>query len=169
MKISDLPKSTVSSTGDQIAIVQGGKTKVITKNNFLKDLKTLIKKQSKELAEINKKLTTKFIDKESPSFSKPVKGKTPTSQFHLSTKKYVDDSLHNVIRNDGSVNLNAPLSFRTSPKLVNDLDLITKEYVDTVLTTVLKSLVEYSENTMPVAYKGDVFIFTTSFDVLATT
>lgn len=164
MKISNLKKSEVSSKADLILIVQNGVTRTITLKNLLGMLEDSVKRNLASINGVKEQLSRKTVDKNYPSFSTPVVGADPTAHNHLSTKRYVDNSIHNVLRNDGSVKLTS-LEFKDLPTDLNDLDVIPKAYADDLLLGVLKTIQVYSEDSFPAAKAGDSFMFTKAFDV----
>jgi hypothetical protein len=166
-KITSLPKVSTSTKGDLITIVQGGQVKNIAKKDLLGYLESAINNQSKEIKSLKKKLSRNTIDKSNPTFTTPVKGSSPTANSHLTTKQYVDKSLHNVLRDDGSKPIQNPLSYAASIPSLKDKDLVHKKYADDLLLNVLKNITKYSVNSVPIAKAGECFIMTKAFDVFA--
>ncbi len=155
------PKAYVSSEGDLISIVQNGVEKHITKKDLLSYLDSYVSKVSSDLQSVKKQLNRKTISRDAPSFKAPVTASEPLSKKHLTTKKYVDDNLSNVVRADGSTSLLTNLSYRISPQQFADNDVVTKKFVDDNLKSTLKAVKKYSSTTSyPVASSGDSFVIT---------
>ena len=167
-KLSELPKAKISSRGDLITIIQGGAVRNISKENLLGYLEGAIKRSEKEIDVLQAKVSKDVVLKDDPTFKNAVTGGKPTAHSHLTTKKYVDDSLHNVVRNDGSVKLYKTLSLNKHPEEFAPSNLVSKLHVDELLKGFLKTVVEYSSNTFPEATPGDCFIMTKEFAVFAT-
>jgi len=166
-KITSLPKVSTSTKGDLITIVQGGQVKNIAKKDLLGYLESAINNQSKEIKSLKKKLSRNTIDKSNPAFTTPVKGSSPTANSHFTTKQYVDKSLHNVLRDDGSKPIQSPLSYAGAISSLKDRDLVHKKYADDLLLNVLKNITKYSVNSVPTAKAGDCFVMMKGFDVFA--
>ena len=166
-KISNLPKASSSSNNDLIVVVQGGKTKHISKESFLGAIENLSAKNASSIKGLQNQLAKKSINKKSPVFTSAVKASDPSDPKHLTTKKYVDKELHNVLRDDGAKKLNTPLSFHKQPSSFKSEDLISKKYADDLLLGVLKTINSFSVNTVPAASVGECFIMTKAFDVFA--
>ena len=166
-KISNLPKASSSSNNDLIVIVQGGKTKNISKESFLAAIENLSAQNASNIKGLQSQLAKKSINKKSPVFTSAVKASDPSDPKHLTTKNYVDKELHNVLRDDGAKKLNTPLSFHKQPSSFKSEDLISKKYADDLLLGVLKTIQNFSSNTLPTASVGQCFIMTEAFEVFA--
>lgn len=158
-KIKDLPRSNKSNRGDLITIVQNGKTKAISKKDLLQELEGSIKKISSQIKSVANKVERTTLKKNFNRFNTPVIGKEPTNKTHLTTKQYVDTSLNNVIKNDGSSRLEAPLSYRRSPSNFKSTDVVDKNFVDNQLKTALKRIRKNAgDSGYPKASAGDTFV-----------
>ena len=166
-KLSDLPKATISSKKDLITIIQGGAVKNISKANLLGYLEGQIKNISTEVDSLQRKVSSEMVQRDNPVFKRPVLGEKPTASNHLTTKRYVDDSLHNVVRNDGTSKLVKTLTLSSQPKEFKDSELVSKMHVDSLLKGTLKTIIKYSDNVVPAALVGDCFIMEKEFEVFA--
>ena len=150
-KISNLPKASSSSNNDLIVVVQGDKTKSISKESFLGAVERLSAQNASNIKGLQSQLAKKSINKKSPVFTSAVKASDPTDPKHLTTKKYVDKELHNVLRDDGTKKLSNPLSYHKQPSRFRPEDLISKKYADDLLLGVLKTIVKTAANSLPPA------------------
>jgi hypothetical protein len=166
-KISKLPKASSSSNSDLLVIVQGEETKRISKEELLGALQLLSQQNASNIKGLQTQLSKRSINKKSPVFTSPVKASDPIDPKHLTTKEYVDKELHNVLRDDGAKKLINPLEFMKSPSSFKNNELITKKYADDLLLGVLKTIVPYSENSLPAALAGECFMMQTRFDVFS--
>lgn len=166
-KISNLPKASSSSKNDLIVVVQGEKTMHISKESFLAAIENLSAQNASNIKGLQNQLAKKSINKKSPVFTSAVKALDPSDPKHLTTKSYVDKELHNVLRDDGAKKLNTPLSFHKQPLSFKSEDLISKKYADDLLLGVLKTIQNFSSNTLPIASVGQCFIMTEAFEVFA--
>jgi len=166
-KISSLPKASSSSNNDLIVVVQGGKTKHISKEAFLGAIESLSAQNASNIQGLQNKISKRTINKNSPVFTSPVKAGNPSEPNHLTTKEYVDKEFHNVLRDDGVKKLTAPLSFLRHPSSFSPKDLISKQYADNLLLGVLKNIVRYKGELYPSARAGDSFIFEVGYDAFA--
>ena len=159
MKLKDLPKSKNSNKSDLLTVVQNGVTKIITKHTLVKDLESSIKKISNQVSNVSSILNSDVLKRYDVNFATPVMGKDPVNNNHLTTKKYVDTSLHNVIRDDGTKKISNNISYEKSPTVFNSSDLVDKNFVDSQLQTVLKSLEKIKGSIgYPVSKAGQTFI-----------
>ena len=101
----NIPKTNVSSKADLITIIQNGVQKSITKASLLKHLEDSLTNVSAEISSVKKQLSKKTINKDNPSFSKAISAGEPLKDKDLTTKSYVDNSIFNVVKNDGSTKL----------------------------------------------------------------
>jgi len=167
-KISELPKASKVNKADRLTILQDGKVKTITKSSLLKDLEAKISRLAGQLKTFNKTTLAHTVSKNSPSFTKPVKGKNPTSADHLSTKSYVDKNLSHMIRKDGSIPLTNNLSYSNKSEFSSN-DLVDKDFVDTQLKSTLKKIqAKDGKNGYPQASAGDVILIDTNYNSFAT-
>tara|TARA_R110002074_G_scaffold154904_3_gene310611 strand:- start:156 stop:1658 length:1503 start_codon:yes stop_codon:yes gene_type:complete len=166
-KISNLPKASSSSNNDLIVVVQGDKTKSISKESFLGAVERLSTQNASNIKGLQSQLAKKSINKKSPVFTSAVKALDPTDPNHLTTKKYVDKELHNVLRDDGTKKLTTPLAYYKQPSVFSNEDLISKKYADDLLLGVLKTIVKTAANSLPSAAAGDCFIMMEAFGVFA--
>ena len=155
------PKAYVSSEGDLITVVQNGVEKHITKKDLLSYLDTNMSQISSDIKSVKKQLNRKTIDKDAPTFKAAISAGEPLAKKHLTTKKYVDDGLKNVVRADGTTSLVNNLSYRISPQHFRDNDVVTKKFVDDNLKSTLKAVKRYASTTSyPAASSGDSFVVT---------
>ena len=167
-KISELPKASKVNKADRLTILQNGQVKTVTKSSLLKDLEAKISRLAGQLKTFNKTTLSQTVSKSSPAFTKPVKGKNPTSADHLSTKAYVDKNVSDLIRRDGSVGLTNNLSY-TSKSEFSKNDLVDKDFVDTQLKATLKKIqAKDGKQGYPAASAGDVILINTDYDSFAT-
>jgi len=158
-KIKDLPKSSFSTKSDLLTIVQNGVTKNITKESLLQSLSASVKNLSSQFSGLSSKINKDVMQKAHAKFESPVMGKDPINSNHLSTKRYVDTSLHNVLKNDGTTQLTGPISYRSSPSSFNSNELVDKNFVTNELKKVLKVITKLkSDEGYPTALAGDSFI-----------
>ena len=158
-KIKDLPRANKSGRGDLITIVQSGHTRTISKKDLLQELEGSVKKISSQIKSVANKVDRSTLKKGFNRFSSPVIGKEPVSKSHLTTKKYVDDSLQNVLKNDGTTKLELPLSYRRSPESFASTDIVDKNFVDKELKSVLKKVRKNAgDSGYPKASAGDTFV-----------
>ena len=134
----NIPKTNVSSKADLITIMQNGVQKSITKASLLKHLEDSLTNVSAEISSVKKQLSKKTINKDNPSFSKAISAGEPLKDKDLTTKSYVDNSIFNVVKNDGSTKLLKTLSYKNSPNSFRDNDVVTKKFVDNSLKATLK-------------------------------
>ena len=87
MKISNLPKTGVSSKKDLLTVVQGGVTKTISKKDLLNSLESKVSSVVAEIKALKNNVSKKTISKDTPSFSKPITSPHPISNKHLTTKE----------------------------------------------------------------------------------
>jgi len=157
-----------SSEGDLIPVIQNGVEKHISKKDLLSALKESFSRLSTDVTSVKKQVTRKTVDKDAPFFKKPISAAEPSSSKHLTTKKYVDNSLHNVLKNDGSTQLNKNLSYRTAPASFKNNDIVTKKFVDDELKSTLKAVKKYATiSEYPQASSGDSFVITRESNVFA--
>ena len=168
-KIKDLPRSKQSKKSDLITVVQDGVTKTISKKVLVKDLEASISKLSNQIKGVIANVSSTTLKKSTLSFSKPILGKDPVSGNHLATKKYIDNKFFNVVRNDGTSKLTAPLSYKESPVVFKDNELVDRNFVDTELKNVLKKIKKTkATNGYPKASAGDTFFIEESQAIFAT-
>lgn len=168
MKISQLPKTSTTSRRDLLTIVQGGVTKTISKSDLLGALESKLDSAVSEIKSLKRKLAKKTISKDTPAFSKPVRGVEPTNIQHLTTKNYVDSKLFNTIKNDGSEKVLNNLSYRSHPKAFSETDLVDKKFVDNELKNTLKTVQRSQEMAeYPEAVAGECYVFDSDIDVFA--
>ena len=167
-KIKDLPQSNSSNRSDFLTIVQNGVTKKITKEDLVKDLKASIQSISSQVSGISTKVNRDVLNKNDLNFQTPVMGKDPVNSGHLSTKRYVDNKLHNTIKNDGSTKINSALSYRVSPMHYNPTDLVDRNFIDGELKNVLKKITKVKgDEGYPAAKAGQTFIVQERQEVFA--
>tara|TARA_R110000744_G_scaffold84290_2_gene164961 strand:- start:1557 stop:3104 length:1548 start_codon:yes stop_codon:yes gene_type:complete len=165
----NIPKTNVSSKADLITIMQNGVQKSITKASLLKHLEDSLTNVSAEISSVKKQLSKKTINKDNPSFSKAISAGEPLKDKDLTTKSYVDNSIFNVVKNDGSTKLLKTLSYKNSPNSFRDNDVVTKKFVDNSLKATLKAVKKSSGlNGYPPSSAGDSFVIQTNLDVFAT-
>lgn len=165
----NLPKATVSSKGDLITITQGGVEKSISKEVLLKYLEDSMGRLSSDINSLQSQIRAKTINKSNPSFPNAVSAKSPSSPSHLTTKSYVDNSLHNVVKNDGSTQLIRNLSFRSAPSTFSNNDIVTRKFVDDSLKSALKTIRKISGNDgYPQSSVGDTYMLENTISVFAT-
>jgi Cu/Ag efflux protein CusF len=161
MKISNLPKTSTSAKNDAIAIVQGGVTKSISKEDLLRSLSSLVSNLQAEIRSLKSNVSKNTISKDTPVFNTAIVAPAPSSGRHLTNKDYVDNQLFNTVKNDGTTKLLQALSFLKSPEDLDDLDLVPKEYVDEELKNFIGTPQAYNENSYPYTERaGECFIFT---------
>ena len=169
MKISQLPKTSITSRRDLLTIVQGGVTKTISKSDLLGALESKISSAEAEIKSLKRKLSKRTISKDTPSFNKPIRGVEPTNLQHLTTKNYVDNKLFNTIKNDGSEKILNNLSYRTHPTEFANTDLVDKKFVDDELKNTLKTVQRSQEmGEYPAASAGECYVFDSDIEVFAT-
>lgn len=165
----NLPKTNISSNADLITIIQNGVEKNITKHQLLKYLEDSLKTISARVSSANSEAARNKINIDSPSFVNAVSAADPSLPNNLTTKRYVDNGLQNVVKNDGSVKLNKNLSYRSNPRVYGDSDVVAKKYVDDKLKNTLKTVQkEKGLNGYPAASPGDCYIFEDDLSVFAT-
>lgn len=168
MKISQLPKTSTTSRRDLLTIVQGGITKTISKSDLLGALESKVESAAAEIKSLKRKLAKKTISKDTPSFTKPVRGAEPTNLQHLTTKNYVDGKLFNTIKNDGSEKILNNLSYKSHPKSFGQTDLVDKKFVDDELKNTLKTVQRSQEMAeYPPASAGECYVFDSDVDIFA--
>ena len=159
MKISNLPKTSTSAKNDAIAIVQGGVTKSISKEDLLRSLSSLVSTLQAEIRSLKSNVSKNTISKDTPVFNTAIAAPAPSSGRHLTNKDYVDNQLFNTVKNDGTTKLLQALSFLKSPEDLNNLDLVPKEYVDEELKNFIGTPQAYNENSYPNTERtGDILI-----------
>jgi len=151
---------------DLITVIQNGSEKQVSRSALLTHLEVAIDRANSEIARI-KKSSSNNVKKSEAAFTSPVVGIAPSAPNHLATKQYIDSSLHNVVRNDGAVQLDKNLSYRVNPKQFKGTDVITKTYADSLLLGVLKTVRKYNENILPAASAGDCFIMESFHEVFS--
>lgn len=168
MKISNLPKTGVSSKQDLLTVVQGGVTKTISKKDLLNSLESKVSSVVAEIKALKNNVAKKTISKDTPSFSKPITSPHPISNKHLTTKEYVDNQVFNTLKNDGSTKIAKNLSYKTHPTRFANTDVVDKQFVDEQLEGTLKTLQKLKGNAgYPNALAGECFILEESYDVFA--
>ena len=157
----NLPKTTHSSKGDLLTVIQNGVEKNISKQDLLDYLEASIKSMITQISSLNSKFS-KTVSSESPTFGGPVGAATPHAPYHLATKRYVDTHLANTIKIDGTTKLSANLSYISPPSRLSSNDVVPKEYVDQQLKRTLKTVRKLSQspNAYPLAVVGDTFLIT---------
>jgi hypothetical protein len=168
-KIKDLPRSNKSNRTDLITILQKGKTKTISKKDLLQELESSINKLASQIKGVMNNVSRTTMKKNDHRFNSPIIGKAPVNKNHLTTKKYVDTSLHNVLRNDGTTKIENALSYRKSPRVYNSTDIVDKNFVDKELKTVLKTIKRVQgSGGYPKASAGDTFVLQKTHNNFAT-
>jgi len=161
----NLPKAYSSAKGDLITVLQNGVEKNITKKDLLKYLEDSVSTISKDINSLQRQISRKTIDKNTPSFNSAISAKSPKVANHLTTKGYVDTALHNVVKNDGTTKLVKTLSYRNSPPSFTGNDVVTKNYIDSRLQRALKTVISIAGlDGYPEASMGDTFIVTNNID-----
>ena len=168
-KIKDLPRLNKSTRADLLTIVQKGQTRTITKKDLLQELEKSIEKVSAQIKSIVNSVEKNVRKKNDSRFETAVIAKHPTNKSHLTTKKYVDNSLQNVLKNDGTTKLYKPLSYSKSPEVYQNTDIVDKNFVDNQLKSVLKKIKKNRGNSgYPKASAGDTFVIEANHSVFAT-
>jgi len=169
MKITDLPLASSSSPDDLITIVQGGQTKTITTQTLLSQIAGELSRLTVNVNSLGR-TTTNYVNKSTPFFNNPVTAAEPTNEGHLTTKGYVDNSLFNTVKNDGTTKLLSTLSFLNAPELSDNdnLALVHKDYVDRRLRRFLGVPSKFDGAIYPsVTFGGRCFIFTKDYTAFA--
>ena len=167
-KLSKLPKVTSCNKGDLVTIIQGDNVRNITKKDLLGYLEDSLNSQSSELDIIRKNISRNTINKNSPSFIKPVQGAVGTAANHLTTKGYVDKELNSTIKDRSGTLIDNILSYKSSPKNFTESSLVDRKFVDDKLKGVLKNIKKLpSVTSLPLAKMGDCFISHSFSETLA--
>lgn len=168
-KIKDLPRSNKSTRSDLITIVQNGQTKTISKKDLLQELERSVEKVSNQIRSVLNNVHTTVRKKTDARFNTPIIASNPTNKAHLTTKKYVDNSLQNVLKNDGTTKLYKPLSYKKSPTVYGNTDIVDKNFVDDQLKSVLKRIKKnLGDSGYPKALAGDTFVIQKHHNTFAT-
>ena len=167
MKISNLPKATRSQKSDLLTIVQGNTTKNISVKDFTKSITKELSKLANELKTTRSSISKKSFDKNNPTLAKNLKIPNPKLPSHAATKSYVDKMSLHTVKVDGTIKMEAPLSYSRSFNL-KDKNLVTKEYADGLLDFTLKKVANLNGSSYPKAKAGDVFIAKNAYENFAT-
>lgn len=165
----NLPRTNVSTKADLITVIQNGVEKNISKLALLNYLEESINNLTAQVSRLSSQISNNSVDTTAPSFPGTVSGSTPISPRNLTTKSYVDALLNGTIKNDGSTQLDANLSYRTSPGNLQSNDVVPRSYVDSKLRRTLKSVITIPGNTSyPSAFSGDTFLISSFAESFAT-
>ena len=168
-KIKDLPRSNKSTRSDLLTILQNGQTKTISKKDLLQELEKSVERVANQIKSVLNNVHTNVRKKNDSRFNTAVIASHPTNKSHLTTKKYVDNSLQNVLKNDGTTKLYKPLSYSKSPVVYQSTDIVDKNFVDNQLKSVLKKIKKNLGNSgYPKASAGDTFVIQAHHNTFAT-